>query len=148
MVSLGAGKAAVTGLAAAAELAPPRGLALGGMALVGSGSAVPAVSLSNQRLSERVDTNDEWIRTRTGIGARRIAGPSESLTCLASSAAQAAHWMCCPKCGGTMAEKKFENVMIDQCTACGGIYFDAGELDMLIKHEKSGQGVLGRLFGR
>jgi Zn-finger nucleic acid-binding protein len=38
--------------------------------------------------------------------------------------------------------------MIDQCTACGGIYFDAGELDMLIKHEKSGQGVLGRLFGR
>lgn len=66
----------------------------------------------------------------------------------AATASKAAHWMCCPKCGGKMAEKKFENVMIDQCTACGGIYFDAGELDMLIKHEKSGQGVLGRLFGR
>jgi 3-oxoacyl-[acyl-carrier-protein] synthase-3 len=51
---------------------------------------VPAASITNQQLSERVDTNDEWIRTRTGIGARRIAGPSESLTCLASRAAQAA----------------------------------------------------------
>lgn len=66
----------------------------------------------------------------------------------AGAAAKAAHWMCCPKCGGKMSEKKLETVMIDQCGACGGIYFDAGELDMLIKHEKAGHGVLGRLFGR
>ncbi|MFZ9230041.1 MAG: beta-ketoacyl-ACP synthase III [Prochlorococcaceae cyanobacterium] len=59
------------------------------MALVGSGSAVPAASVSNAALSERVDTNDEWIRTRTGIAARRIAGPDEGLTALASRAAQA-----------------------------------------------------------
>ena len=65
-----------------------------------------------------------------------------------ASSAKAAHWMCCPKCGGKMAEKKFENVMIDQCGSCGGIYFDAGELDMLIKHEKSGSSMLGRIFGR
>jgi 3-oxoacyl-[acyl-carrier-protein] synthase-3 len=61
-----------------------------GMALVGSGSAVPAISISNQQLSERVDTSDEWIRTRTGIGARRVAGPEESLTVLATRAAAAA----------------------------------------------------------
>ncbi|MFM7434747.1 MAG: 3-oxoacyl-ACP synthase, partial [Vulcanococcus sp.] len=36
------------------------------MALVGSGSAVPAARVSNTRLSERVDTNDDWIRSRTG----------------------------------------------------------------------------------
>ena len=60
------------------------------MALVGCGSAVPAASITNQQLSERVDTNDDWIRTRTGIRARRVAGPDESLTCLASRAAQAA----------------------------------------------------------
>jgi 3-oxoacyl-[acyl-carrier-protein] synthase-3 len=59
------------------------------MALVGSGSAVPAASVSNSDLSARVDTNDEWIRTRTGIAARRIAGPNEGLTQLASHAAQA-----------------------------------------------------------
>jgi 3-oxoacyl-[acyl-carrier-protein] synthase III len=47
------------------------GLAAGaGMALVGCGSAVPAISVSNDQLSERVDTSDAWIRSRTGIGAR------------------------------------------------------------------------------
>ena len=60
------------------------------MALVGSGSAVPAASISNTQLGGRVETNDEWIRTRTGIGARRVAGPEESLTTLASRAGQAA----------------------------------------------------------
>ncbi len=60
------------------------------MALVGCGSAVPAISVSNQQLSERVDTSDEWIRTRTGIGARRICAADEPLTVLASRAAQAA----------------------------------------------------------
>ena len=60
------------------------------MALVGCGSAVPAISVSNQQLSERVDTSDEWIRSRTGIGARRICAADEPLTQLASRAAQAA----------------------------------------------------------
>ncbi|MEB3104761.1 MAG: beta-ketoacyl-ACP synthase III [Cyanobacteriota bacterium] len=61
-----------------------------GIALVGCGSAVPAASVSNALLSERVDTNDEWIRTRTGIGARRVSGPDEPLTVLAARAAEAA----------------------------------------------------------
>ena len=61
-----------------------------GMALVGSGSAIPAISISNQQLSERVDTSDEWIRTRTGIGARRVCSPEEPLTLLATRAASAA----------------------------------------------------------
>ena len=60
------------------------------MALVGSGSAIPAINVSNQQLSERVDTSDEWIRTRTGIGARRICGSDEPLTVLATRAAEAA----------------------------------------------------------
>jgi 3-oxoacyl-[acyl-carrier-protein] synthase-3 len=62
----------------------------GGIALVGCGSAVPAASVSNQQLSERVDTSDEWIRTRTGIAARRISGPEEPLSALATRAATAA----------------------------------------------------------
>ena len=61
-----------------------------GIALVGSGSAVPAASVSNAQLGERVETSDEWIRTRTGIAARRVASPEEPLTVLASRAASAA----------------------------------------------------------
>ncbi len=61
-----------------------------GMALVGCGSALPAVSISNEDLSRRVDTSDAWIRSRTGIGARRVSGPEEPLTALASQAARQA----------------------------------------------------------
>jgi 3-oxoacyl-[acyl-carrier-protein] synthase-3 len=61
-----------------------------GMALVGCGSALPAASVSNDQLSGRVDTTDAWIRSRTGIAARRVANPQESLTVLASGAAAAA----------------------------------------------------------
>ena len=48
-----------------------------------------------------------------------------------------AHWMKCPKCGSYMVEKELDNVMIDQCTECQGIYFDAGELDLILKREES-----------
>lgn len=37
---------------------------------------VPSRVLSNQELSQIVDTSDEWIRTRTGIQERRIIDPS------------------------------------------------------------------------
>jgi len=56
------------------------------MALVGCGSALPNLSLSNDQLSHRVETNDAWIRSRTGIAARRVAGPGETLTSLATDA--------------------------------------------------------------
>ena len=69
--------------------APPPPL-LRGAALVGSGSALPAASISNRDLSGLVETSDEWIRSRTGIGARRVAGPGETVTTLATAAAASA----------------------------------------------------------
>jgi len=61
-----------------------------GIAITGSGSAVPATSLHNQRLTELVETSDEWITTRTGICQRQIALPSESLSVLATEASNQA----------------------------------------------------------
>ncbi len=61
-----------------------------GIAITGSGSAVPATSLHNQTLSELVETSDEWITTRTGIRQRRLALPSESLSVLATAASSKA----------------------------------------------------------
>lgn len=43
-----------------------------GCKLIGSGSAVPSLLISNDDLSKIVDTNDEWIATRTGIRNRRV----------------------------------------------------------------------------
>lgn len=43
-----------------------------GCKLVGCGSAVPSLKVSNDDLAKLVETNDEWISTRTGIRNRRI----------------------------------------------------------------------------
>lgn len=61
-----------------------------GIALTGSGSAVPAISFDNDQLSQIVDTSDEWITSRTGIRQRRLATSAESLTGLAAQAGEQA----------------------------------------------------------
>ena len=38
----------------------------------------------------------------------------------------------CPKCNVEMVEVRFQEVDIDRCPRCGGIWFDAGEDDKLI----------------
>ncbi len=61
-----------------------------GVALVGSGSSTPSQNLSNDQLGLRVETNDDWIRTRTGIEKRKIIGPNETLTNLSKEAGRSA----------------------------------------------------------
>ena len=58
--------------------------------IVGWGKYVPDKVLTNNDLSRMVDTSDEWIRTRTGIVQRRIAGPRETTSTMALRAAQSA----------------------------------------------------------
>ncbi|XAR70433.1 Beta-ketoacyl-[acyl-carrier-protein] synthase III [Bertholletia excelsa] len=61
-----------------------------GCKLVGCGSAVPDLLISNDDLSKIVDTSDEWISVRTGIRHRRVLTGKESLTGLAVKAAKKA----------------------------------------------------------
>lgn len=61
-----------------------------GIAIIGSGSATPPISLDNHGLSQIVDTSDEWIASRTGIRDRRVADPQTSLCSLATDASQRA----------------------------------------------------------
>jgi 3-oxoacyl-[acyl-carrier-protein] synthase-3 len=61
-----------------------------GIAITGSGSAVPKTSLHNQELTQLVETSDEWISSRTGIRQRRLALPTESLSELAAAASREA----------------------------------------------------------
>ncbi|MGL5133755.1 MAG: beta-ketoacyl-ACP synthase III [Planktothrix sp.] len=59
-----------------------------GISITGCGSATPSVLLDNYGLSQRVETSDEWITSRTGITQRRLADPDTSLSQLATLAAQ------------------------------------------------------------
>lgn len=56
----------------------------------GTGRALPKYRITNEELSNYVDTNDEWIRSRTGIGSRFLAGEEENAVTLAFEAAQKA----------------------------------------------------------
>jgi 3-oxoacyl-[acyl-carrier-protein] synthase III len=60
--------------------------ALRGSRILGFGHHQPARVLTNDELSTMVDTNDEWIRTRTGIETRHIAGPDDTVTSMAIEA--------------------------------------------------------------
>jgi len=56
----------------------------------GWGKYLPDRVMPNSELAELVDTSDEWIRARTGIGERRIAAPEETTCTLAVHAARSA----------------------------------------------------------
>lgn len=59
-------------------------------AITGWGFSVPERVLTNHDLERMVDTNDEWIVSRTGIRERRIVGKDDSTTSLAVAAARKA----------------------------------------------------------
>ncbi len=56
----------------------------------GCGSYLPARIVTNDELSQKVDTSDEWIRERTGITQRHIAADGECTSDLAVKAAERA----------------------------------------------------------
>ena len=58
--------------------------------IAGTGRYLPALVLTNEELARRVDTSDEWIRTRTGIRQRHIAAAHEATSDLALHASRAA----------------------------------------------------------
>lgn len=59
-------------------------------AITGWGMAVPDQVVTNADLEKRIDTSDEWIRTRTGIRERRVVGPNEYTSTLATRAGREA----------------------------------------------------------
>lgn len=59
-------------------------------AVIGWGMAVPSRVITNDDLAQRIDTSDEWIRTRTGIRERRVASPGESTSTFATAAGREA----------------------------------------------------------
>ena len=59
------------------------------MKIAGTGSALPKKIVTNDMLSEFLDTSDEWIRSRTGVVSRRVIS-DERLEDLAIEAAKKA----------------------------------------------------------
>lgn len=64
--------------------------ALNSVVIKGWGRYLPEKRLTNNELAQRVDTSDEWIRTRTGIRERRIAQAHETSATMGIAAAKEA----------------------------------------------------------
>jgi hypothetical protein len=52
----------------------------------------------------------------------------------------------CPKCDGTLVETDFENIKIDVCNGCSGVWLDAGELTQIAEKDQE-KGWFGKVFG-
>lgn len=61
-----------------------------GSRIVATGRATPRTSISNQDLERRMDTSDEWVRSRTGIVQRYVISTGESLVDIAAQASHTA----------------------------------------------------------
>ena len=72
------------------------------ISITGLGCRVPERVITNDELSTMMDTSDEWIRERTGIRERRIAGPGEALSDL-----------CLPACLDALEQAGLEASEID-----------------------------------
>jgi hypothetical protein len=57
----------------------------------------------------------------------------------------------CPRCGGDLKEQHVDDVKIDECQDCHGVWLDPGELEQLRRVNRArgvSGGVLGSFFKR
>ena len=127
------------------------------MKVLGTGSALPSMVVTNDDLSKMVEPNDEWIRTRTGICSRRVLS-TESITDLAVLAAQRCiedagiacadidYILCHNMIGDTIApsmaalinkEIKANCPTLDLNSACTGFIYSLDVAEALLKNERA-----------
>jgi hypothetical protein len=58
-----------------------------------------------------------------------------------TQAGDESYWRVCPKCGDSLDEVESEDVKIDRCENCGGIYLDHGEVEMLLSIARGRHGL-------
>ena len=58
------------------------------------------------------------------------------------------HYMKCPKCGMELIEIDYRGIKIDRCSACEGVWLDAGELETISNFEKTGMDRFFSIFKR
>ena len=81
------------------------------------------------------------------LDAERIKEMRAKLDQERAQAERKSHWMKCPKCGASLNETEYHHVKVDVCPDCGGMWFDAGEIEMVDQvKEHRVSGFLSDLF--
>ena len=92
--------------------------------------------MSNPMDERRRGLEEEYFRKRDQEAIEKLRA---KMKVAAEAKAAGVSSMKCPRCDGSLTEMQFEEVMIDKCEKCGGVWLDSGELDQLTrKPETSG----------
>jgi uncharacterized protein len=78
---------------------------------------------------------EEYFRKKDQEAIEKLR---EKMRVAAEAKAAGTSSMKCPRCDGTLSESKFEEVLIDTCDKCGGVWLDSGELEQLTSKEAGG----------
>ena len=95
-----------------------------GARILSLGEHQPATVVTNHDLAARMDTSDEWIRSRVGIASRRFAGPDESLADMAVTAGGKA------LAASGLAATDIDLVIVATCTMPSPIPNAAAQVDV------------------
>ncbi len=72
------------------------------------------------------------------LEADRLERKRQQEEARAKDAERRSHYMRCPKCGGTLAQRTFHDIQIDTCPDCRGSCFDYGEVQAILSHYDKG----------
>ncbi|MBP3331227.1 MAG: ketoacyl-ACP synthase III [Tidjanibacter sp.] len=128
------------------------------MRIIGTGSATPKKTITNDMLATFLDTSDSWITERTGIKQRQIMSEGESLEALAVEAAKSAienagvtaneiNYIICSNTAKEMLAPTLSSIIVGgigtQCpcmdvnAACAGFIFALDLADSLLSSGKA-----------
>jgi hypothetical protein len=94
---------------------------------------------------------DEYFARQNLEQIREMRAKLDAERKKAEKAERASHHNKCPRDGADLKEQHIEDVKIDECPECGGVWLDRGELDQLRLVNRArgvSGGVLGSLFKR
>ncbi len=90
-------------------------------------------------------TEDEYFVKEDAEKKRRIALQVKKATAAEEQKRlKDLHWMHCPKCGMDMHEVKYGKLDVDVCFACGGVFLDKGEIDVIAHPQQ--KGIMGAIL--
>ena len=91
--------------------------------------------MSNPLDDRRRGLEDDYFRRKDREAIEKLR---EKMRVAEEAKAAGLSSMKCPRCDGSLKETKFEDVSIDRCEKCGGVWLDSGELEQLTHKEKGG----------
>ncbi len=95
--------------------------------------------MTNKPTARPASPEDEYFVREDAEKKRRIAVEmKKALAAEQQKALRELHHMHCPKCGMKMQEIRYRNLDVDACFACGGVFLDKGEMDVIAHPQQKG----------